>query len=408
MEKRAETPFRTHMKQRVMILGAGIFQAPLIRAAHEMGLETVVLCGRTAVRANPLADHLLPVDTTDIESVLRTAREYSVSAVATTGTDVSVPAMAAVAEALNLPGPTRRMAGITSSKTAFRVFQAEHGLNTPSCARCPEEMNAQAFCSSIPEEVVIKPDDSSGSRGVSILGVDRTPAAVALAFSKALSFSRTGVVCAESRLPGREAGGEAFFRDGRLMFFTTTDKHMDGVVVQGHSMPGSQPEDDLAAIRSEVERTAAALGYMNGPLNFDVMVDSGRATVIETGLRSGGNGIVDLVGICHGLDLSGTLLSFVLGGPAPATGHSQPETASSYVFGASVAGILRALPDREEVRLRFPPLIDLIYGKDPGDRVEPFLHNANLVGYALIRSGREQYGSHVEELGRLLRVEVDQ
>lgn len=395
------------MKKRIMILGAGVFQIPLIRTASESGLETVVLGGGGSSSNTPLADHLLAIDTTNIEMVLRAAREYSVSAIVTAGTDVSVPAMAAVAEELNLPGPTRLMAAITSSKTSFREFQTNNGLNAPAFTRCLDGKDVLAFCAATRGEVVIKPDDSSGSRGVTILGEDRTPGKVAEAFSKAMGFSRSQVVCAESLLPGTEAGGEAFFSEGTLRFFTTTDKHMSGVVVQGHSMPGTHSASDETAVRDEIVRTAASLGYRDGPVNFDVMLCSGKASVIEMGLRSGGNGIVDLVHICHGVHLSRTLLAYALRQPLPGFDHSPVQTASSYVFGSDIAGTLRGVACPDGIKRLVPMVIDVIYAKKTGDHVEPFLHNANLVGYALIKCGAGDYNSHVAVLRRLLRVKVD-
>ena len=59
------------MNKKLMILGAGIYQVPLIRKAKEMGLETYVLSYPGNYPGIPLADHYAPLDTRDKEAILR-------------------------------------------------------------------------------------------------------------------------------------------------------------------------------------------------------------------------------------------------------------------------------------------------------------------------------------------------
>lgn len=77
-------------KDSILILGAGIYQVPLIKKAQELGLRAVI----TSIPGNypgfAAADKVYYANTTDKEAVLDIARSERVAAVTTTGTDVAV------------------------------------------------------------------------------------------------------------------------------------------------------------------------------------------------------------------------------------------------------------------------------------------------------------------------------
>ena len=54
-------------KKRLMILGAGIYQVPLIKKAKEMGLETLVVSIKGNYPGIALADSFYEIDKRDYE-----------------------------------------------------------------------------------------------------------------------------------------------------------------------------------------------------------------------------------------------------------------------------------------------------------------------------------------------------
>ncbi|MDR0382412.1 MAG: hypothetical protein LBH50_00315, partial [Spirochaetaceae bacterium] len=84
------------MKERLMILGAGVMQGPAIRAAAEMGLETVAVDGSKDAPCVGQADIFEQIDLKDKEGIaalaLRLKSERGgrgLSGVMTAGTDFS-------------------------------------------------------------------------------------------------------------------------------------------------------------------------------------------------------------------------------------------------------------------------------------------------------------------------------
>ena len=66
------------MKNRIMILGAGVYQVPLIIKANEMGLETIVISPKGNYPGILLADIFLEIDTTDSKGILKAAKIYDI------------------------------------------------------------------------------------------------------------------------------------------------------------------------------------------------------------------------------------------------------------------------------------------------------------------------------------------
>jgi len=90
--------------KKILILGAGIYQAPLIKKAREMGLYSVVLSIPGNYPGFALADKVLYVDTTDYQKVCEAAREEAVDGICTAGTDVAIVSLGYACEKLGLPG----------------------------------------------------------------------------------------------------------------------------------------------------------------------------------------------------------------------------------------------------------------------------------------------------------------
>ena len=376
---------------RIMILGAGVYQAPYIKRAQAMGMETVVVSIPGDYPGIPLADHYIELNTTDTEGVLKAAEEWGVSAICTGGTDVCVPTLGHVAKALSLPGVSPEAAVTISTKSRFRHFLRDNHLP------CPRFCCSQTF-DSIRDElaawdppIVFKPDDSSGSRGVGILDA-WDPVSAKEHFEYAKCYSRSGIVCVESFLEGIEVGGDGFMWNGRLVFYAVTHKHMEGLLVRGHSLPTNVTPDQERQVGGVIEQTCVALGYLNGPVNYDAMVNTVCQTatncgeevfVLEMGARSGGNGIVDLIELGTGVDLCTAVIEYATGREVSLDSGKTRTGYGTVVFGSPVAGTLRGLADIDALRLSVPEVCRLQLAASIGSRVKPLIHNANLLGYVV-------------------------
>ena len=102
--------------KKIMILGAGIYQVPLIRAAKEMGFFVIVVSIKGDYPGFALADKIYYINTTDREAVLKAAVSEKIDGICTTGTDVAVSSIGYVCEHMELSGISEKAADLVTDK----------------------------------------------------------------------------------------------------------------------------------------------------------------------------------------------------------------------------------------------------------------------------------------------------
>ncbi len=95
-----------------------------------------------------------------------------------------------MAEQLGLPGNSLQTAAILGNKEKFRAFLAENGI--PSPRHFPMSLSEK----DLPYPVVVKPLDSSGSKGVTLLR-SYDAGRLILAYQHAVSYSLSGKALTE-------------------------------------------------------------------------------------------------------------------------------------------------------------------------------------------------------------------
>lgn len=370
--------------KRILILGAGMYQCGLIERAKMLGMETHVVSRPGNFPGIVLAEHFHPIDTTDTPAVTALARRLGIDGVVTSGTDVAIPTLGVVAETLGLPRPNRQTAEIISHKDQFRMFQHRHGLKTARFVSVGSAGELPTVVRELAAPLIVKPVDSSGSRGVQVLDSLHLPVLEA-AFAEAGRHSLSGRVCFEEKLGGVEIGGNALLSDGRIVFLAISQKFMEGFLVRGHAYPHALAPQQENAVRCELEKTCAALGYVTGALNFDVMVDGDSATVIELGARLGGNGLTEMISPAYNYDIQTDVLLLAVGDEPRGAPIADVAGCGSYVFGACAGGRLESFPSLEWLSSRVPSVYRILPAAKVGDLVKAFENNACQLGCVLFR-----------------------
>ena len=370
------------MSKRLLILGAGPFQIGAIRKAVAIGHEVVTLDYSPASIGHRFSHRHVICSTADVEGVTAAARELRVDGICTFSSDVAVPAVAHACAELGLPGPSPEVVRRMSLKHEFRALLRECDLPHPAFVSGESVRDIRGSLSSLRLPIIVKPVDTSGSRGVTALR-DLDEARLERALLHAREYSRSGTVCVEEFVNGVEVGGDAILLDGRIAFMAITHKHMDGFVVTGHSLPASIGPDEQARVKAAVEACCRALGYTNGVLNFDVMVTDHETCILEMSARNGGNGIPAIIAHATGVDPEVAAIRMSLGDQPGCEPAREPRGAGSWVFGSDSPGTLLDMAGFEEVRNLVPELLELFQAVPSGGTVRPFTHGGNLVGYAL-------------------------
>jgi biotin carboxylase len=144
--------------------------------------------------------------------------------------------------------------------------------------------------------VVVKPVDSSGSKGVSVL---KNKNDLLFVFNKALSFSRAKRVIIEEFVAsnGYQIAGDGFVVNGELVFRLFENEHYDDLInpllpmVVGNSVPYARSTAQQAKVHAELQRLITLLSIQHGAMNFDIRyTNDGEVFLMDIGPRNGGGG----------------------------------------------------------------------------------------------------------------------
>lgn len=298
-------------RRSILLLGGSRQQVVAIERARDLGLRTV-LCDYLPDNPGRLvADSFHLVSTTDREAVLAVARAEGVSGALAYASDPAAPTAAYVAEAMGLPGNSFRSVSALCDKSKFREFLRRHGFNCPETtivdAGC-DRGEVEALVSAMKCPVVVKPIDSSGSKGVNVLD---GPAGMAGAIGEAAMYSRTGKVIVESFVEAGPVGAveaEVFVCEGKVLFWglmtSVRGRGVNPLVPTISLHPAEVPTELELKIKAEIQRMVAESGISNGPMNVEMIVDENEEVYfIDVGPRNGGNLLAEFFSLVSGNDM---------------------------------------------------------------------------------------------------------
>ena len=385
--------------KKIMILGAGIYQVPLIETAKRMGLYTIVVSIPGNYPGFALADKVYYENTVDDEKILSIAREEQIDGIVTTGTDVAVITIGKVCDAMGLSGLSYQAARIAVDKMLMKTRYEEYGVRSARFRRV--FFNDPDMASTVKElqfPLIFKSVDSSGSRG--IIRVDSYEEfADAAAYVK--DNTRKDYFLIEEFIEGEEYGAQAFVYKGNVKFILPHGDyvyHGDTGVPIGHFAPYDL---DPAVIEDCMEQLRGAVKAMeldNCAINADFILKDGKTYVLELGGRCGATCLAELTAIYYGFDYYEKILLTALGqDPAfDLTGPGVPN--ASHLLMSDKDGVIVSQEDHN------PPddrIYQVQFDYKPGDQVHKFHVGPHRIGHLITK------GETLEEAQDLLFKAMD-
>lgn len=370
------------MQKSILMLGGSRQQVVAIECAKRLGLRTVLCDYLPDNPGQHYADVFYQESTTDRERMLQIAREEGVSGVLAYSSDPAAPTAAYVAEQLGLPTNPLAAVETLSEKHLFRAHLQRAGLPCPKAQPVTVGTDAQEVLSAVEGmgmhyPVVVKPTDSSGSKGVTVVQ-EPDVEVVGAALEYAAGFSRNGTLLVEEYIVAsfpRVVGGDVFVVDGQVRFWglmsCLRDEQLGGLVPIGERNPSGLDAEQERAVRRVVQDLVSSLDLRFGELNVEVIVGAGNVPyVLELGARAGGNMIPVQLSDISGIDLVEANVRYAVGDESlDVTFDGNGEAVSTYVLHADRAGTFEGV-DVD------PRVADNIYRRvmyvEPGERVESF------------------------------------
>lgn len=304
--------------KKILILGGGQMQVPIIECANALGMYTIVADMDPKAPGLLIAKERLLTSTMDMDALKTYCLRHTIDGVLTTS-DAPVNVVAAIGKEFGLPAMSIDTARLCTNKYLQRECLKNHGIKTPlyrivKNGECPKELMNNALF-----PLIVKPVDSSASRGVQKV---ENVAELKSAIQEADSNSRSHTVIIEEFIEGQEFSVESFSQNGETHIIAITQKQTIGedygcFVEDTHIEPAMISDDVKHLIEAEVLAATKALGSNNCPNHTEVKVNADGAFIIESACRLGGDYITsDLVPLSTGVNMMENLIRVSIGEPA--------------------------------------------------------------------------------------------
>lgn len=363
--------------KKILMLGGSAQQVPAIQAAKEMGYHTVLIDYLPDNPGQHVADKWYQESTTDVEAVHRIAEDEGVSGILPYASDPAALPAAVVCERLGLPTNPAKSVEILGVKHKFRQFLQDNGFPCPqkvTFGTTDEFDKAKNEIKSLRFPIVIKPTDSSGSKGVSFL-VDLNGFAEAVGHADV--YSRNKILIAEEFIERGfpdVIGGDIFVENGRIILYgdmaCLRGDNGASLIPIGEKTPNGLNPTQERVVRAELQRIVTALGIRQGELNIEMLLDENDVPYfLELGPRAGGNMIPIQLSDAYGVDLVRANILAAMGEPINLKPIEPADCFMTYVLHSREDGIFSGVEYSPEIA---PYIYRKVIYKQPGDPVEVF------------------------------------
>ena len=400
-------------KKRLMLLGGIRYLLPVIKTAHEMGVEVITADYLPGNIAHKYSDKYVNVSILDRDAVLKEAKELRIDGIMSFGVDPGVVTAAYVADKMGLSYPPLESCEILQSKDLFRKFLANNGFNCPAHRGYDNIEHALAGAKSFLYPIIVKPVDSAGSKGVSrVDSIDDLAAALHTAHGE----SHSGRIIVEQFLEkeGCSSDTDCFSIDDELVFTSFNCQHFDAAspnpyTPSAYTWPSDMPVDAQNKLREELQRLLKLLHMGSWIYNVETRVaKDGKPYIMEVSPRGGGNRLSEVLKIACGQDLIENNIRAALS--MPLTPMRPPEYDGYWaemIVHSNKTGTLVSLDVEPIFKNRY--IKDLDLWVDYGDRVEAFSGANHAIGTIVMRfDTQEEALDALAFPGRWLKVNVSE
>ena len=381
-------------KKKILLLGGSAQQLVAIRAAKKLGLITV-LCDYLPDNPGQYeADVYYNVSTTDVDAVYEVAVKEHVSGILAYASDPAALPAAIVATRLGLPTNPVEAVEALGVKHKFREFLSKSGFACPGFVTFRKGDACEAIekaVSKLQFPLIIKPTDSSGSKGVTkVMSFSEVSDAV----KHAAEYSRNHILIAEEFIERGfpdVVGGDIFVWKGKVEIFgemtCLRGEKGAGLIPVGEKRPSGLSASQTSAVHQELQRLVERLGFRFGEMNLEIILDKdNKVHFLELGPRAGGNMIPIQLSDIYGIDLVKANVQAAMGETPDLETNPTTDCIFTYVLHSDKPGHFEGVEYAPEIR---PYIYREVLYKKHGDAIERFDGAGKAVGILFLRVSTE-------------------
>lgn len=348
------------------------FSCEIVNKAKDMGIYTLV-ADYNKIEDSPakqIADEAVDLSVTDVNAVVSYVKSNNIDGVFVGFNDMLLPYYAEICEKAGLPCyGTKEQFETLIAKDKYKALCRQFGVP------CIPEYSIEDEHIKYP--VLVKPVDSSGSRGITICH-DKEELLKAVEIGK--QASKTGKVLIERYMDGREVTVFWTFQDGNYYLSALGNRHVkhnQGNDVIPLPVGYTFPSVFLPKYRAEVEenckRMFRHLGIKDGMMFMQCKVEDGTCYVYDLGFRLTGSLEYKILKRVCGYDPLVMMIEFALTGEMGEESIAEkavPEfkTPAFNVSCLCGPGKIKEITGIEEVKA-MPEAEDVVIAHTPGESI---------------------------------------
>ncbi len=295
--------------KKILFLGASHHQVPSIKYALNAGYWVLTSDNINQNPGHKLAHKSFNISTLEKEKLLHIAKKERINGILAPGSDLSTLTCSYIANKLRLPSNSYACVKNLVYKFKFRKLLKQNNLqNIPfKLFDYANYKEIEKFLSKNKKKYIVKPIDSNGSKGISILNRNFNEK-----IKNAFNFSNKKQIIIEECLSKKKPQicGDGYYQDGKIIFIYFGDGHFyndkNFMAPWGETFPSSHNKEILDVAKNKLESILQLSGFSRGPFNFDVIITKdNKVFILEIGPRSGGNFIPTIIKKQTGVDMIG-------------------------------------------------------------------------------------------------------
>ena len=384
-------------KKKILFFGGAFSQIPAIKYAKEQGYYVITADYLPQNPGHKFSDEYYNVSTTNKEEILALARKLKIDAISAYASDPAAPTAAYVSERMNLVGSPYKAVEILSNKCLFRNFLKRNGFYTPwfhsgnDLSELVKSYNG--------EKAILKPVDSSGSKGIFLI---KNSDDLNNYFEAAKRFSKSGEVILEQFIErkGPQIHGEGYVLNGNVVFILMGDQvfsPVNNLIPYSTMVPSFYHVDVMNEAINLVREAIRLAGYRTGGINVELIRDIyDDIYILEIGARNGGNFMPQLIKHTAGFDLVKANIDSLFGKDISYTPISNPTPYAQIILHATSDGSFKGLNIPEVFNDK---VVEKIIYYSYGDILKKYESSRDVVGVIIIDLSNElnSYHSSVKE-----------
>ena len=397
--------------KKILMLGGSLYQTYAIKEAVRLGYYVITCDYLPNNPGHKFAHEYHNVSTTDKEAILALAKELVVDGIVAYASDPAAPTAAYVCEKLGLPTSPYKSVEILSNKDLFRDFLQKNNFNCPKAMGFTTYEDALAHIDDFKMPVMVKPVDSSGSKGINKM----TDKSQLKAFVEdALHYSRGKRFLIEEFIvkKGHQISGDAFTVDGKLVFHCLGNEFYDpncdkDFAPLGECWPFQMDHKYIVDLEQQLQRLMTLLNMKSNAYNVEAIVgEDDKVYLLELGARSGGSLIPQVTKYATGVDMVTYVIKAAMGEDCSDLKMVEPQGFwSNYMVHANETGKFQSIEFDPEFEKNH--LVDWVTDIKVGDPVHKFRDAQDCIGEFILKyDSMEQMFDVIKNIEKYINVKV--